>query len=82
MGWKAYDYDERKPIGAYPDEPAMAKDIRERFEPGFRLIVENDDGALFEAFRDSDTVKIITDPPLALQEIRDAHDDENYSIAE
>jgi len=60
----------------------MARSIREHYEPGFRLIVENDDGTLFEAFRDTDTVKIITDPPLALEEIRDAHDDENYSIAE
>lgn len=78
MSWKAYEYDSRKPIGAYPDEMTMAADLRGKYEPGFRLIVENDDGREFEAFMDAPTVKIVTGPSLALEENNDMYDDENY----
>ncbi len=82
MSWKAYAYTSRKLLGEYPDEPALAKFLRETCAPGTRLIVENDDASLYEAFMDEDTLKIVINPPLALQEIKDSHDDENYRFGE
>ena len=78
MSWKAMEYDSREEIGVYPDEMSMAQDIREKYDPGFRLIVENDDGREFEAFRDVDTVKIVSGPKLAEVENDDMYDDPNY----
>lgn len=79
MSWKAYEYDSRELIGVYPDEMSMAQDVRNKYRPVYHLIVENDDGAQFEAFRDEVTVKIVTDPPLAVTQNEDVYDDPGYS---
>ena len=79
MSWKAYNFESREDLGTYPDEMAMSLDMRERFPAGTRLVVENDDGAQYEAFIDTDVVKIVLDPPLSMTETAHAHEDENYS---
>ena len=78
MSWKAYEYDDRRMIGTYPDEMAMAQALRKGYAQGARFIVENDDGREFEAFMDT-TVRIVSGPPLALLENEDMYADENYS---
>ncbi len=79
MSWKAFEYDSRKTIGIYPDEMSMAKALREQYAEGAHFIVENDDGREFEAFMDTATVKIVSEPSLAATENDDMYADENYS---
>lgn len=79
MSWKAWEYDERTEIGVYRDEMSMAADLRGKYEPGARFIVENDDGREFEAFMDTATVKIVTSPSLAETENDDMYDEPGYS---
>lgn len=79
MSWKAYEYYSRKTIGTYRDEMTMARDLRGQYAPGDRFIVENDDGAEFEAFMDEATVKIVSVPKLAVTEDEDVFEDATYS---
>lgn len=79
MSWKAYEFENKKQIGEYPDEMAMSLWLREHYRPGARFVVENDDGAQFEAVRDAHVVKIILSPSLSEIENEELHDDENYS---
>lgn len=78
MSWTAYEFDSKKKIGVYPTEMDMAAALRAAYEPGRRFVVENDDGREFEAFMDTATVRVVTDPPVAEAENDDVYADPLY----